>query len=187
MTGCARAAAYCYCVCVALLLSLAGTASADAPSKQLFEQLRRAPDIEHARRVESKIWQRWMQHPNEQVSAQFLRGVQLMDSGEHAAAVEQFTAVLKRAPGFPEAWNKRATAYFLLDEMAASVADIERTLSLEPRHFGALSGLGLIFLSRGDRQGALSAFEKVLQIHPFSESARLQVDRLRRALHRNSI
>ncbi|MFT5448458.1 MAG: tetratricopeptide (TPR) repeat protein [Gammaproteobacteria bacterium] len=183
MTGCARAAAH----CIALLLLLAGAVSADAPSVPLFEQLRNAPDFEQARRVESKIWQRWMQHPDERVSAQFLHGVQLMDAGEYLAAVDQFSAVLQRAPDFPEAWNKRATAYFLLDEMAASVADIERTLSLEPRHFGALSGLGLIFLSRGDRQGALSAFEKVLQIHPFSESARVQVDRLRRSLHRNSI
>ena len=183
MTGRGRAAGY----CVALLLLLAGTVSADAPSVQLFEQLRNAPDFEQARRVESKIWQRWMQHPDAQVSAQFVRGVQLMNAGEYAAAVEQLSAVLKRAPDFPEAWNKRATAYFLLDEMAASVADIERTLSLEPRHFGALSGLGLIFLSRGDRQSALSAFEKVLQIHPFAESARYQVERLRRSLHRNSI
>lgn len=174
-------------VFVALSLLLAGTVSADVPSVQLFEQLRDAPDFEHARRVESKIWQHWMQHPDEQISSQFLRGVQLMDAGEHGAAIEQFSAVLKQAPDFSEAWNKRATAYFLLDEMEASVADIERTLSLEPRHFGALSGLGLIFLSRGDPRGALSAFEKVLQIHPFSKSARYQVDRLRQSLRRNSI
>ena len=154
---------------------------------QLFEQLREASSDEQASQAEATIWQRWVHHENAQVSEEFARGVRLLERRDFPAAVEQFSLVLKMAPEFAEAWNKRATTFFLMDEFAASVADVERTLSLEPRHFGALSGLGLIFLSQGNLPEALAAFEKVLLIYPRSRSAFFQVDQLRRIMQRNSI
>ncbi|MFT5176187.1 MAG: tetratricopeptide (TPR) repeat protein [Gammaproteobacteria bacterium] len=163
------------------------TAHADVSLAQLFEQLREAPNDEQAAQVESTIWQRWVHHDNARVIEQFARGVHLLEQRDFPAAIEQFSLVLKIAPQFAEAWNKRATTYFLMDEFTASVADIERTLSLEPRHFGALSGLGLIFLSKGNLQKALASFEKVLAIYPRSASALFHVDQLRRIMQRNSI
>ena len=80
-------------------------------------------------------------------------------AGRLTAAIAEFGRVIEMAPDFAEGWNKRATAYYLNDELEASVADIQRTLVLEPRHFGALSGMGLIFLQSGDPRGALAAFE----------------------------
>jgi tetratricopeptide (TPR) repeat protein len=164
-----------------------GFAQADVRSTQLFDRLREAPDAAQAAQAESRIWQYWMHHDNDEVNARFARGVQSLAAGDFTAAVRQFSQVLQIAPEFSEAWNKRATAYYLMDDLSASVADIERTLVLEPRHFGALSGLGLIFLSRGDLQGALAAFERVLLIYPRSESALFHVQQLRRSIRKHSI
>jgi tetratricopeptide (TPR) repeat protein len=175
-------------VLVTLVLALsAELAHADASLAQLFDQLRNAPDTEQAAQAESRIWQRWMHHEDEEVNKQFLRGVRMLNERDFPAAIMQFSEVLNIAPEFAEAWNKRATTYFLMDDFAASVADIERTLLLEPRHFGALSGLGLIFFSKGDLQQALSAFEKVLVTYPRSMSALVHVDQLRRIMQQNSI
>ena len=176
-----------WCGALVLLVLSLDCALADARLTQLFERLRDASDVEHAAQVESSIWQCWMHHEDEEVSAQFGLGMRKLGANDFAAAVRQFSIVLQIAPDFAEAWNKRATAYYLMDDMAASVADIERTLVLEPRHFGALSGLGLIFLSRGDLQSALAAFEKVLLIYPRSVSAQSHVQQLRRILHKDSI
>ena len=102
-------------------------------------------------------------------------------------AVERFTELIAAAPNFAEAWNKRATAYYLMERYEDSVRDIERTLALEPRHFGAISGMGLIFLQLGDEVGALDAFEKVLEIHPHARGARFHVERLRERLRGKQI
>ena len=97
-------------------------------------------------------------------------------------AIAIFGQITERAPGFAEGWNKRATAYYLNEDYVASVEDIRRTLALEPRHFGAISGMGLIFLSRGDQAGALAAFEAVVAIHPNSPGARARIEELRKRL-----
>jgi len=78
-------------------------------------------------------------------------------------------------PDFAEAWNKRATVYFLIDDYAASIADIRQTLALEPRHFGALAGLGMIFQAMDRKNDAIQVFERALEINP-------QLDKVREAL-----
>ena len=109
-------------------------------------------------------------------------GIEAMQSGRFGEAIEDFDRIVEMAPDFAEGWNKRATAYYLNDELSESVHDIQRTLELEPRHFGAISGMGLIFLKRGDPLGALDAFEAVLQIHPHSRGTRFRVEMLRQEL-----
>ena len=110
-----------------------------------------------------------------------------MDRGEFGDAVSVFTRLIELRPDYAEGWNKRATAYFLMREMENSVADIERTLALEPRHFGALSGMGLIFLSREDFHGALDAFRQVLKIYPRSISAHIHVERIEKLLQGRAV
>ena len=105
-----------------------------------------------------------------------------MPNGEMDKAVELFSIIINMRPTFAEAWNKRATVFYLQRKLPESVADIEKTLALEPRHFGAISGLGLIFMAREDARGALQAFERVLEIHPQSASARINVEWLRKKL-----
>lgn len=89
-----------------------------------------------------------------------------MDGGLHDQAIGVFSSLIEKAPDFSEAWNKRATVYFLIGDLSLSVDDVARTLELEPRHFGALSGLGQIELLRGNPQAALRAFEGALAVHP---------------------
>ena len=107
-------------------------------------------------------------------------GVSEINRGRYDRAVEIFTQAIERAPEFAEGWNKRATAHYLNQNYSASVLDIEKTLRLEPRHFGAISGMGLIFLKRKDWAGALSAFEQVLEINPHAQGARAYVNGIKK-------
>lgn len=177
------------CLAGALLLVLAAAAWADqrAPELgQLFTELVGAVDEGQAAAVEQRIWRLWLQSGDASVDARLQRGIAAMQVGDLDQAVQHFTAVVERAPTFAEGWNKRATAHYLRHDLPASVADIERTLALEPRHFGAISGMGLIFLERGDLLGALDAFERVLAIHPRSHSAAVHVRRIRERLRGRS-
>ncbi len=167
---------------LALALLLAGPAAADqnAPGLEaLFAELGRARDASEAAPVEAEIWRLWMDSGSGALDRRMRRGVLALRAGRAAEAIEEFSAVIAQRPDFAEAWNKRATAYYLAGDPEASMLDIERTLALEPRHFGAISGMGLIFLERGDERAALRAFEQVLRIHPRAPGARRQVERLR--------
>jgi len=162
--------------------ALASAAGAAAELDALFRSLREAPSAEAAGRVEARIWALWSQSGDARVDALLAEGIVDMQAGELEAAADVFTQVIAAKPDFAEGWNKRATVRYLMDELDRSVADIERTVALEPRHFGAISGMGLIFLERGDLVGALGAFEQVLAIHPRSRSARVHVQRIRELL-----
>jgi tetratricopeptide (TPR) repeat protein len=128
------------------------------------------------------IWQIWIASPDPEISALMLRGIGAMSNDEEEQAVAVFTEMVERKPDFAEGWNKRATVYFMLGNFDASVADIERTLALEPRHFGALSGLGQIYLELDRKEAALKAFEAALAIDPHLPAVRAAVDSLKKAL-----
>jgi tetratricopeptide (TPR) repeat protein len=105
-----------------------------------------------------------------------------MITRQHARALEYFDRLVEHAPGFAEGWNKRATVYYLMENYEASVLDIERTLELEPRHFGALSGLGMIYDAIGEPAAALRSFEAAVAINPHLDGARQRIEALRREL-----
>ena len=149
---------------------------------ELFDALAEAPDSVTAVPIEGAIWQIWLDGGDSTLNELMVQGIEAMNARRFRDAVGRFTALIHRAPAFAEAWNKRATVYYLMDRLEDSVRDIERTLALEPRHFGAISGMGLIFLQRGDEAGAFGAFEKVLEIHPHARGARFYVERLRERL-----
>ena len=160
----------------------AGADQRDPRLPSLFEQLRSTGEPVVAREAELEIWRIWMSSGREEVDGIMREGVEAMQSGRFGDAVDHFGRIVEMAPDFAEGWNKRATAYYLNDDLGESVRDIQRTLELEPRHFGAISGMGLIFLKRGDPVGALDAFEAVLEIHPHSRGTRYRVEMLRREL-----
>ncbi len=148
----------------------------------LFDRIQQTKDSTVAARIERSIWEIWVDSGDPDLNRLMQAGIEAMASDQQEIAISLFTSVIEQSPSFAEGWNKRATAFYLNDELAASVADIERTLALEPRHFGAVSGLGLIFLRRGDKIGALGAFERVLEINPHAAGARTHVRLLKEAL-----
>lgn len=146
---------------------------------ELFQRLKTASDVVEAQNVESSIWVIWTESGRSEVDELMQQGIAKMRAGQLDGALDAFDDIVELAPGFAEGWNKRATVLYLLDDLPESVRDIHRTLELESRHFGALSGLGLIFIQRGDDEAALSAFEEVVKIHPKHLGARLRIERLR--------
>ena len=154
---------------------------------ELFIELAGEQDPGQILTVETTIWRIWLDGGEPGLNEGMARGVLAMNSNRLDDAVERFTELIHAAPEFAEAWNKRATVYYLMERYEESVRDIERTLALEPRHFGAISGMGLIFLQLGDEVGALDAFEKVLEVHPHARGARFHVERLRERLRGKQI
>ena len=150
----------------------------------LFESLRETEDAAEAARLEGLIWQEWFVAPDDDARLLMSRLSGAMEGQDADRALELADRLVETAPGFAEAWNRRATIHYLRGEDDRSVADIRETLAREPRHFGAISGLGLIFLRQGDLEAALEAFEQVLVISPASASARRSVERVRRELGR---
>lgn len=132
----------------------------------LFEILQSSDESLEIRAAESLIWAAWTHHENPEYQQMMRMGTRAMDGGSHDQAIGIFSSLIEKAPDFAEAWNKRATVYFLIGDLSLSVDDVARTLELEPRHFGALSGLGQIELLRGNPEAALRAFEGALAVHP---------------------
>ena len=154
----------------------------DSRLPPLFEILRTATTPDRIGYAERFIWVIWHQSGREEVDRLMQVGIEEMGGGRLRESIATFARIIDLAPEFAEGWNKRATAYYLAGELDASIRDVERTLALEPRHFGALSGLGLIHLARGDELGALRAFEATLKVHPRAPAARYHVQRLRTKL-----
>lgn len=154
----------------------------DARLDALFDVLRNTETPEAAHVAEVEIWHIWIESGRADIDALMAEGIRAMSREDLDDAITIFGQITERAPQFAEGWNKRATAYFLNEDYVASVEDIRVTLALEPRHFGAISGMGLIFLSQGDEAGALEAFEAVLAIHPHAPYARQRVEELRQRL-----
>lgn len=181
MTGVLRLVCWLGCLVVALP-SVTTADQLDARLDALFLTLRSTQDYAEAVRVEKEIWGIWTDSSHEQVNKLMSRGMRAMALSAFSEAIEVFGQVIELAPEFAEGWNKRATVHYFADNLDASVRDIEHTLALEPRHFGAISGMGLIFLQQRDEAGALHAFEEVLKINPHSRGAKSRVEELRRKL-----
>jgi tetratricopeptide (TPR) repeat protein len=148
----------------------------------LFERLQETPNPTEARAVEQQIWRLWLESNDAAIDRLMLEGIAAMHAQRYDAALRAFDRMVEQAPSFAEGWNKRATVHYLMGEWEASVVDIQRTLALEPRHFGALSGLGLIYDALEQPEAALRSYEATLELNPHSESTRLRVQELRRQL-----
>ncbi len=148
---------------------------------QLFGALR-AAEADEWQVIEDEIRLLWGQSGSPSIDLLLKRGFAALAAKETDAAIEHFTALVENAPNFAEGWNARATAYFNAGLLGPSLDDIRRTLALEPRHFGALAGLGYIFEEMGDEQAALAAFYRVLQIHPHREDIIDSIARLELAI-----
>lgn len=146
----------------------------------LFAQLRAARENSERRAATQRIWSVWCSHADAAAATDMRTVVEAFDSGELDQIGETLDRMVHRWPDWAEAWNKRATLRFVEDRHTESLDDIARTLEREPRHFGALSGLGQICLGHGALTSALLAFERVLSIDPGVREVRDAVAMLRK-------
>jgi tetratricopeptide (TPR) repeat protein len=132
----------------------------------LFGALKAAPDDVSAKAVEDRIWAVWTGAGNETTNLLMSRAKKAADDKDYDLAIRMLSSIIEIKPDFTEAWNRRATVYFLKKDYTNSLADIGKVLGREPRHFGALSGLGLILQDVGDDKHALEAYRKAVEIYP---------------------
>ena len=133
---------------------------------------------EEAGRIETEIWIEWSKSGSPALDLLLQRGKDAMAMGDAGQAIEHFTAAIDHDPDFAEAWNARATAYYYAGAFGPSLADIGHVLTLNPRHFGALSGLAMILEASGKPEQALQAYQAALAIHPHLAGAAEAVKRL---------
>jgi tetratricopeptide (TPR) repeat protein len=153
------------------------SAEDSAKLDELFARLQKSEEGE-AGRIEEEIWIEWSKSGSPAMDLLLQRGKDAMAVGDNKAAIEHFTAIIDHSPEFAEAWNARATAYYSAGEFGPSVADIAHVLTLNPRHFGALAGLGSILEETDKPERALKVYKAALAIHPHLEGVIEAVDRL---------
>jgi len=145
----------------------------------LFDQLAE-PGRDDWQRIEREITRIWSRSGSSSMDLLLRRGTEALEEEDIDAAVEHLTALTDHAPDFAEGWNARATAFFLMGEYALAIADVQRVLTLNPRHFGALSGLGIMLEQMGEIDLALEAMRTVQEINPNRPNVNQAVTRLER-------
>ena len=137
---------------------------------KLFDQLLETNDEDIINQITINIWDIWYETNDPTITRDFFRGVGLMNNGNIKVSIDYFTRVIEKNPNFAEGWNKRATAYYLLGDFDKSMIDINETLKLEPRHFGALDGMALIFIQQEKYENALEIYDEIIEIFPNSKA-----------------
>ena len=147
----------------------------------LFNQLEKVNNSKSAALLEGKIWSIWNEHPtNKKLTEKLEFGTELMQYGDYNYALKVFDNIIVADPKWSEAWNKRATLYFLMSKFTNSLDDIDKVLNIEPRHFGALSGQARIFIKLQKYEKAIKSIEQALKFYPSFKSRELipEIERL---------
>jgi tetratricopeptide (TPR) repeat protein len=157
---------------------VSGAQQAGVELDTLFAKLRDPATGSEVLRIEPRIWDIWMHAGSNAQNESLAKAAAAMGAGDAPGALRMLDALIAEAPGFAEAWNKRATLYYLLGRYEESLADIAKTVDLEPRHFGALSGRGMVLMKMGKNAEALAAFKDALAVNPTMTGAKLSVQAL---------
>ena len=147
----------------------------------LFNQLEKVNSPKSATLLETKIWSIWNEHPtNNKLTEKLEFGIELMQYGDYNYALKIFDNIIVSDPKWSEAWNKRATVYFLMNQFTNSLDDIDKVLNIEPRHFGALSGQARIFIKLQKYEKAVKSIERALKFYPSFKSGEMipEIERL---------
>lgn len=171
---------------LSLILSAGVAFGQSARLDELFGKLQSA-DAQGAARIEQEIWIEWSKSGSAAMDLLLERGRRAMAEGNFTLAVEHFTALVDHAPDFAEGWNARATAFYQMGQLGPSMSDIARTLALNPRHFGALSGFATILEELDRPEQALEVRKAVQAIHPHAEGLSEAIDRLEAGLQGSSL
>lgn len=150
----------------------------------LFRALQGAPSLPAAKAIEGRILLEWHQSGDEEIDRLFRGALVAMEVRAFRSALRVLDRIVAEKPDFAEGWNKRATVYYYVAEYDRSLADIERTLALEPRHFGALAGLGMIMQDTGNLPGAIAAFERAVAVNPSLLNLKQAIEQLKPLVER---
>jgi tetratricopeptide (TPR) repeat protein len=152
-----------------------------------FNQLEKINNQKNAALLESKIWSIWNKHPtNNKLTERLEFGTELMQYGDYNYALKVFDNIIASDPKWSEAWNKRATVFFLMKQYTKSLKDIEKVLKIESRHFGALSGQARIFIKLQRYEEAIKSIERALKFYP-SFKSREMIPEIKRLIKKESI
>lgn len=146
--------------------------SRESRLESLFETLQSTPDSRKAKSAENDIIEIWLESGSDTVDLLMSWTLKAMEEKNYPLALDYLDRIVSMQPDYVEGWNKRATVHFLVDDYAKAIADIERALALEPRHFGALSGLGTILREIGDTDRAAVAFREALAVDPHLDNVK---------------
>lgn len=161
-----RALALAVFASIAWLGTPASADQRDSRLPTLFNRLAAAPDGESAAVIRSAIWAIWYESADPTITELMERAETAIAKEQYAVALAAYDAIIATDPGFAEGWNRRATLNFIMGRFPQSLADIDETLKREPRHFGALSGLGQIRAIMGDFDAAIEAYRAAMAIYP---------------------
>ena len=153
---------------------------------ELFATLKNDGNVMVQHETVQSIWQIWYESGHEDTNALMREGEEAVLAGQLEKAEGIFTRIVERSPEFSEGWNRRATVRYNLKDYSGSLDDIKQTLILEPRHFGAIWGKGMILGIQRDYSGAISAFKQMLKIAPYSEDAIRRIELLEKEIRKNS-
>ena len=145
-------------------------------------------DKEKSFLIEQKIWNIWSTHPNDKnLTFMLNKGSDLVNKNRFYDAIDIFTKVIKLDPNWAEAWNKRATVYYIVGKFQKSQKDIDKVLKLEKRHFGALAGQGLVNIQLQNYEKAIKSYEKAQKIYPAMESPKTMIKEINELMKKQSI
>tara|TARA_B110000881_G_scaffold175344_1_gene160034 strand:- start:508 stop:1059 length:552 start_codon:yes stop_codon:yes gene_type:complete len=154
---------------------------------ELFDQLEKVNNSKTAELLEKKIWSIWNEHPSDiKLTEKLEFGTELMQYKDYDYALKVFDNILATDPGWSEAWNKRATVFFLMKRYKKSLSDIEKVLKIESRHFGALSGQARIFIKLQEYEKAIISLKTALKFYPSFRSGEL-IPKIKRLIKEESI
>ena len=154
------------------------TGQKSADLDQLFAELQAAATLAAGKQIELQIIAAWLESGDQPTDEIMAQAIIAMNSGDYVAALGYLDTIVSTHPDYVEGWNKRATLYYMMNDYKDSLADIARTLALEPRHFGALAGLGMIRMSEGDKVGALDAFKRAYAVDPALDNIKQVIDEI---------
>ena len=154
----------------------------------LFQKLKKENNQNIARTIEDKIWELWTTHNSDNSLTQMMSyGTILMNNKNYDEANRIFTKIINEDPNWAEGWNKRATVYYYQKKYELSQADIDKVIELENRHFGALSGQGMVQIKLDNLEKALDSYKKVLEIYPSNKAAQTLVNEIEKTIKEETI
>lgn len=172
------------------MIGFAAPAPADQNDPRLdemFARLQKTDSRLEAQTLEQNIWAIWFTSSDAEVNRLMDQGSAAMERRDMRTAIGAFTKIIELAPDFAEGWNRRATALYMIGDFDGSRADVAKTLTLEPRHFGALSGLGLINAAEDKGEAAIEAWQKALDVNPNMSSVQQNIEEMKAKLADDNI